>query len=385
MRTRLSVSAPSVSRFLVILTGLIVSSCQFCFGAPYTLSKLGFLSDDPNFQQTITYAINRSGQVTGYSELSSPSIGIHLISYSVGTLHDISPSGPDSVGTGINDSGLIVGYTFYGGRAFLYDGTMHDLGTLNGSGIGQSYATGINNLGNVVGDSTSASQYMRIHAFVYQNGSMQELGTFPSLNFFDYATLETHATAINSLGQIAGYASAPSEFHASIYTPGPQGYTIQDLGVGAGVASKATALNDLGDVAGDLYFGNGITHVFLYSNGVMHDLGVPSDATTVDVTGINNKGQIIGTASAFGSKYPFLYSDGKFQNLNLLVDPMRSDLTEALAINDAGQITGRLINAPVQDGFLLTPTPEPSSLVLAALGFAGLTGWRWRRRKRSQA
>ena len=77
---------------------------------------------------------------------------------------------------GINDSGQVVGDTLIGeaSHAFLYqNGLMQDLGTLPG-GTG-SDATAINNNGQIVGWSGVGGG--GFHAFLYQNGLMQDLGT----------------------------------------------------------------------------------------------------------------------------------------------------------------------------------------------------------------
>ena len=53
-------------------------------------------------------------------------------------------------------------------------------------------------------------------------------------------------------------------------------YTITDLGTLGGVAydySVATGINDSGQVVGYSYNANGLDHAFLYSGGVMQDLG----------------------------------------------------------------------------------------------------------------
>src|SRR5918993_866859 len=62
---------------------------------------------------------------------------------------------PDvSVATGINDAGMVTGYTRFAGdaqvHAFLYShGVMHDLGTI---GQSSSFGGALNNLGEVVGN-----------------------------------------------------------------------------------------------------------------------------------------------------------------------------------------------------------------------------------------
>ena len=59
-------------------------------------------------------------------------------------------------------------------------------------------------------------------------------------------------------------------------------------------------------------------------------------------------------------------------------------LSSACGINDAGQVTGYGLNSAGKErAFLLTPVPvpEPSALLLAASGLAGLLAYAWRKRK----
>src|SRR3954447_2074857 len=72
-----------------------------------------------------------------------------------------------------------------------------DLGTLPGGGYSyDSYAYGINDRGQVVGESRTASA--RAHAFLWQRGKMRDLGTLSGHNSYAYA--------INDLGQVVGFS-----------------------------------------------------------------------------------------------------------------------------------------------------------------------------------
>jgi probable HAF family extracellular repeat protein len=104
------------------------------------------------------------------------------------------PGGSFSYAYGINSNGQVVGYANTNGNsqhAFLYDnGAMQDLGTLDGS---TTHAHGINETGDVVGYSSTSSG---THAFFYRNGMMADLGTLGGENSVAYG--------INGKGQVVG-------------------------------------------------------------------------------------------------------------------------------------------------------------------------------------
>jgi probable HAF family extracellular repeat protein len=85
---------------------------------------------------------------------------------------------------------------------------MNDIGTLTGAGI--SYAHAINNSGKIVGWSSSLNSYTR--AFLYDNGSMAELGTLGGRHSW--------AEDINDTGEIVGWAYMNDNvYHAVMWTP----------------------------------------------------------------------------------------------------------------------------------------------------------------------
>src|SRR5262245_27387845 len=112
-----------------------------------------------------------------------------MLSYTVTDLGTL-PGDRSSAAYGINNLGQVVGNS--DDHAFLYDGgKMIDLGALPGSV--RSSATAINDAGQVVGRSGSLGG--RVHAFLYEGGKMNDLGTLPGDTI-------SEAYGINANGQV---------------------------------------------------------------------------------------------------------------------------------------------------------------------------------------
>ena len=142
----------------------------------------------------------------------------------------------------------------------------------------------INNSGQVVGW-TEPLTAAGFQAVLYSGGSFHQIGTLGGS--------ESLANAINNSGQVVGWAdTSDGNGHAFLYSDG----LMTDLGT-LGEDSDAHAINDSGEVVGDSVIGNdgnSDLHAFLYSNGAMSDLGVLPGKPSSMAKGINDSGQIVG-------------------------------------------------------------------------------------------
>lgn len=136
---------------------------------------------------------------------------------------------------------------------------------------------------------------------------------------------------------------------------------MTSLGTLGGAWSQAFAINDQGQITGQAYLpGNVGAHPFLYANGTMKDIDT-RNSTYSDGWGINKYGVVVGEMTVkcncqFLTYHAFVYTGGKMQDLNKLI-PAHSGwvLTQALGINDSGQIVGWGIRKNQTRGFLLNP------------------------------
>jgi len=124
---------------------------------------------------------------------------------------------------------------------------------------------------------------------------------------------------------------ASGECHAFLYSDG----MMMDLGtLPGGTFSVAYGINNIGQVVGKSRKDSWECHAFLYSDGMMMDLGTLGGTHTC-AFGINNLGQVVGVSrKASGEYHAFLYSDGMMVDFNNLV-PKGWELSSAEYINDS--------------------------------------------------
>jgi len=253
------------------------------------------------------YGINNSGQVAGTSVFGDT----HAITTGpsgVGIKDLGTFDGSRSFTLGINDSGQVTGGFQTGGstvHAFLTGANgvgFTDLGTLGGQG---NQASGINASGQVTGTSYISGN-LQAHAYitVADGVGMKDVGTL---------FLNSYASGINDAGQVVGFSDVADGTNHAFMT-GPDGVGMTDLGTLGGNFSQSFAINDLGEVVGiALTTSDSGWHSFIYSHGGITDLSllapvVAAGWSNLSVADINNNGQIVGTGTLNGEREGFLLS-----------------------------------------------------------------------------
>lgn len=244
-------------------------------------------------------------------------------------------------------------------HAFLYsNGRMQDLGTLPSNT--DSEGSAVNSSGQVTGWSGVANpepvaHVENQHAFLYSKGEMHDLGTLPGGSISIGLDInDGHGRGRDDEVQIIGYATTASGYyHAFLYSDG----TMEDLGtLPGGNLSIARAINQSGEVTGFSATSGSNQHAFLYSHGYMRDLGSLPEFPDSAGFGINDAGDVIGICFKSITNRPFLYRDGTMYDLTTKI-PQDSGwvLQVVIAINNDGQITGYGDHNGEIRAFLLTP------------------------------
>jgi probable HAF family extracellular repeat protein len=258
------------------------------------------------------------------------------------TLVDIGTlGGPGSYGSAVSDNGYVVGCAdaMPGGvHAFIYrDGVMRDLGA-TAEVPGNSCALAVNNAGVAAGRSASGELVVWTGSTTVGMGIHGDVG------------------GMNNAGTVVGSYSSAGQTRAFAWRDG----AVSDLGSlgGATSSSAAAAINARGDIVGT---SNG--RAFLYMGGRMGDLGTLGGASSA-AHGINTRGQVVGMATnANGQPTPFLYDRG-------MEELPGGSYASAVAINARGQVVA---SAEGRHGYLIT---GDSVTYLDALPAVRTAGWR---------
>jgi len=121
----------------------------------------------------------------------------------------------------------------------------------------------------------------------------------PCYTFHNLGTLGgnlSEGTAVNNMGQVAGYSYTASNIAA--FLSRPNGGSLSDLGTLGGGDSSGYGINDRGQVTGNATLSDErTTHAFLSDadGGVLHDLGTLGGTQSFSYA-VNAAGQVAGQA-----------------------------------------------------------------------------------------
>ena len=357
----------------------------------YKITDLGVNKSTDNFNMVM--GLNNQGWAENMDGVLNPPItststtiasGRAVISI-YGLNIDLGTLGGDNSWTnygGINDRGEAVGMaetsvpdpngedmcafgTKKTCRGFLWrHGHMMALPTLGGN---NGQAAAINNRGQIVGISettvpdsgcpASKQPGTTILPVMWEKGEVRALPTLPG-------EPDGFVQGLNDQGQAVGATGTCTSFaiHAVLWE-NDHAFQLADLGH---TGSDAYAINDHGQAVGYVSTTDGSTIVAsLWENGGVKNLGILPGDSAAFATGINNRGQVVGsTFNSMGWSHGFISQEGVMTDLNTLI-PGDSNLfiIAASNINERGQISGMatVMSGPDEGkihAILLTPVNE---------------------------
>jgi probable HAF family extracellular repeat protein len=319
-----------IEKLLSIALLLCVPSNASAMG-PYVLTNLGEM---PGGTGVLAAGINSHGQVVGYShEAIIDGVNIparaflwtpHTPNGTTGSMLNVVPPPPDSLGsyaTGINDLGQIVGFYPHSLEAFLWtpsapNSTMGSNVVL-GSFLGypEAQTAHINALGQFVGSSGLGAR-----AFLWSpNAANGSAGSAVGLGDPPGMPANTAASGINAIGQVVGSINPTAEPRSFLWTPSaPNGQAgnIVELGElpGGFVYNSASDINSRGQVVGSSSVTSSVPnsiglHAYLWNpdspnatTGGIFDLGTLPGFATSSAAAINSSGQVVGMSFALNQQ-----------------------------------------------------------------------------------
>jgi len=287
-------------------TAALAAACGVAHAGPvYSFTTI----DVPGAASTIAAGINNGGVIAGTFVSSGQPEG--FVRAPDGTITTFLINGAPTNATGINNLGQIVGYA--GGLGFIRNA---DGSFITFAVPSLAAALGINDSGAVVGYTSGPLGFLR-----------NSDGSIAIIN--DPGSSNTVAQGINSAGQIVGNINSETQAFLRQADGTFQTFVFPD----ASVQTAAFAINDLGDIGGfyDVQFNHGFLEL----------------------------------------------SDGTFLTID---DPLRGTVSQVLGLNDSRDLVGLYTDTDgITHGYLATPVPEPSGFAMFGIALVTLALTRGRR------
>lgn len=119
-------------------------------------------------------------------------------------------------------------------------------------------------------------------------------------------------------------------------------YSWQQIRDPGGGSASATALNNLGMVAGTIYFVGDNTRAFTWtSEGGFFRLPLPPGITSMNANGINDLGQVVGEMTSGSAYYGYIWDGQTYTIIDL---PPMSRMIYVNDINNRGEVVGSLFH-----------------------------------------
>ena len=369
----------------------------------YTFVELGVPSVNTDWVQPLD--INNSGEIVGTGNLIQ---GSDLPVYRTPDgrmqfLDTLPAQSPGGSAEAINHHGQIVGrLTQRGNEGVVWqpNGSITDLDAIaEASNMNFNSANDINESGQVVGIGVFQVTGITVNRALLwsEQTGLLNLGTLPGLQ-------NSRASGINDLGQVVGTCSPPSGggSRGFIWTQSTGMTALGNLPTDV-PGSAALSVNDTGQVLGSISVrlpsgDNFGTAVRWEASGALTeiprfdfaDLQSPLRHVSSSGAAMNSLGQIVGRNQAVTESFDFVDRDFLWDDewglldIRDLIDETGNGWTilGLSGINDLGQIIGWANGPDGQPmGFILNPVPEPESFVLGLACGALMLCWLLKRRR----
>jgi probable HAF family extracellular repeat protein len=280
----------------------------FIWDSSRGIQSLGVLPGKENASY-IALGINDNSQVVGYSSPLSSSATTFIWEPTTG----IRNLGITGSANAINNQGLVTGFNYDGGQAYIFDSKNPNLAPARLGSVG--WGNDINEKGEVAG-ALQVSIVPRASLW-NKNVNREDIGLLGDEATFLFNT--SVADAVNNKSQVVGRGSVNN---AQYTMGGDRAFLwdrtngIRNLGALANSSnyanSSANDINDLGQVVGrsTIGYSSGVFNAFIWENGILSNLNnfIPSNSGWIlnSAEGINERGYIVGFGTFNGQTRAFL-------------------------------------------------------------------------------